>query len=374
MTTLLKRFRNALLLSALLVLCACTAVPGAHISSGGLFNQNNSQNQAMNIVPITPELISKIQSHQTLVEAKANTHLQQLVNQYSYRVGIGDVLNVTVWDHPELTIPAGQFRSAGETGNVVHPDGTIFYPYVGKVSVAGKHVTQIRDLITKDLGRYIEAPQIDISVAAYRSQRVFVSGAVMQPSTLPITNVPLTLLDALNSCGGMSPDADWRSVVVTSKNKNGTSKEVLDLYALYQKGDMSQNRLLGANDIIHVPRNDGLKVFVMGDVIKAETQRIDRSGLTLAEALNNVGGINEATANASGIFVLRASESQDKLVDVFQLDAAVGSMLILSTQFGLQPMDIVYVTSAPVSRWNRLIEQLVPSFTSIYQLDRVSNE
>ena len=275
---------------------------------------------------------------------------------------------------PELHIPAGQFRSAGETGNVVHPDGTIFYPYVVKVMVDGLNVTQIRELITKDLGRYIEAPQVDVSVAAYRSQRVFVSGSVSQPSALPITNVPLTLMDALTACGGMSANADWRSVVLTSESEHGAVKEVLDLYALLQKGDMSQNRILQANDIVHVPRNDGLKVFVMGDVIKAETQRIDRSGLTLAEALNNVGGINEGSANASGIFVLRASENTDKLVDVYQLNAEVGSMLILSTQFQLQPMDIVYVTSAPVARWNRIVSQLIPTVTSLYQLDRITKE
>jgi polysaccharide export outer membrane protein len=201
-----------------------------------------------------------------------------------------------------------------------------------------------------------------------------VSGSVSQPSALPITNVPLTLMDALTACGGMSADADWRSVVLTSESEHGAVKEVLDLYALLQKGDMSQNRILQANDIVHVPRNDGLKVFVMGDVIKAETQRIDRSGLTLAEALNNVGGINEGSANASGIFVLRASENTDKLVDVYQLNAEVGSMLILSTQFQLQPMDIVYVTSAPVARWNRIVSQLIPTVTSLYQLDRITKE
>ena len=172
----------------------------------------------------------------------------------------------------------------------------------------------------------------------------------------------------------MSPDADWRSVVLTTETNNGADKEVLDLYALYQQGDMSQNRLLGPNDIVHVPRNDGLKVFVMGDVVKADTQRIDRSGLTLAEALNNSGGINEASASAKGIFVLRASEAEDKLVDVYQLDASVGSLLVLSTQFELQPLDIVYVTSAPMARWNKVISQFLPTIRGIYEIDRTIKE
>jgi polysaccharide export outer membrane protein len=111
---------------------------------------------------------------------------------------------------------------------------------------------------------------------------------------------------------------------------------------------------------------------VMGDVIKANTQRIDRSGLTLAEALNDVGGINEATADASGIFVLRASDKDSKLVDIYQLDASMGPMLVLSTQFRLQPMDIVYVTSAPIARWNKLLAQLTSSLGSFYQIDRIN--
>lgn len=373
MKIITQYYRSILVVVIITALQACTVIPGMHIKTG-LLAESRAETQGVDIIPITPQLISELQANQAVIEAKASKQLQQQASQYSYRVGVGDVLNITVWDHPELTIPAGQFRSAGETGNVVHPDGTIFYPYVGKVHVNGKHVTQIRDLISKDLSHYIEAPQIDVSVAAYRSQRAFVSGAVAQPSTVPITNVPLTLLDALNACGGMSADADWRSVVLTSETEQGTSKQVLDLYALYQKGDMTQNRLLKAGDIVHVPRNDGLKVFVMGDVINAETQRIDRSGLSLAEALNNAGGINEASANAKGIFILRASENQQKLVDVYQLDISMGSMLVLSTQFELQPMDIVYVTSAPVARWNKLIAQLVPTFSSYYQLERINNE
>jgi polysaccharide export outer membrane protein len=314
-----------------------------------------------------------IVSNSPEADSDSNMALQGQLEDYTYLVGAGDVLNITVWDHPELTIPQSGQRSASEAGNVVHKDGAIFYPYVGKVPVVGRHVTEIREDITRGLGRYIKEPQVDVSVAAFRSQRVFVSGAVMEPSTVPVTNVPTTLLDALNACGGMAPDADWRSVTLTSTRGGELIKETLDLSALYQRGVLSQNRLLGPNDVLHVPRNDALKVFVMGDVMKAGTQRIDRSGLTLAEALNNVGGINEATADAAGIFVLRANDQASKLVDIYQLDASMGPMLVLSTQFRLEPMDIVYVTSAPIARWNKLLTQLTGSLSGIYQIDRMNN-
>ena len=152
---------------------------------------------------------------------------------------------------------------------------------------------------------------------------------------------------------------------------NGT--ETIDLSILLEQGALNQNRLLKSNDVLHIPRNDALKVFVMGDVVNPTTQQIGRRGMTLAEALNNVGGINEASANASGIFVLRASNSNSKLVDIYQLDVSMGPRLILSTQFKLQPKDIVYVTSAPVARWNKLLAQLTNSLNQIYQIDRIEN-
>ena len=92
-----------------------------------------------------------------------------------------------------------------------------------------------------------------------------------------------------------------------------------------------------------------------------------------AEALNNVGGINESSANAKGIFVLRINEVTDTLLDVYQLDASAGSMLVLSTQFQLQPLDIVYVTSAPMARWNRVLSQFIPTIRSLYEIDQIIN-
>ncbi|WNC71188.1 polysaccharide export protein [Thalassotalea psychrophila] len=372
----MKKINKKLLTIALLStsLSACTLVPGGHVDDVELADNEESFDISpqINAKFITPKVLAQLK--QAEPKASLNSKLETQISEYSYIIGKGDVLSITVWDHPELTIPAGEFRSAGESGNVVHSDGTLFYPYIGKVKVAGLKVTEVRDLITKRLSRYIENPQIDVAVAAFRSQRTFVTGEIKQPAVLPITNVPMTILDALNATGGISPLADWRSVTLTRATQQSASEEKLDLYALYQKGDMSQNRLLQHNDIIHVPRNDGLKVFVMGDVAKAETQRIDRAGLTLAEALNNTGGMSETTGDASGIFVLRASTEKGKLVDVYQLDASNGAMLLLSTQFELKPLDIVYVTSAPVARWNRVIMQLLPTFTSIRNLSDVNQD
>ncbi|MBX5462342.1 MAG: polysaccharide biosynthesis/export family protein [Steroidobacteraceae bacterium] len=347
--------RLVLFLSAVLLLGGCAFAPGMTMSAK--FQRPVVSGEGGGIaraeyVPITPALIAKLEQKRANVTA-----IQELsaATPGPYRIGPRDVLSVVVWEHPELTIPFGEYRAADSAGQVVDEEGYMYYPYVGRVRVSGMTTGEVRELLTSRLSTYIEQPQVDVRVAAYRSQRVNIVGEVAQPGVQPISDVPLTVAELISRSGGLTERADLRHVALTREGHTVT----LDLLAMYKQGDAAQNLLLKGGDVLYIPSSEENKVYLMGEVPHPQAAPMIRGRMSLAEALSVSGGLNQNTADPEQVYVIRRNGIAP--ASVFHLDASSADALLLADAFELQPRDIVFVGTAGVTRWNRVVSQVLPS-------------
>jgi polysaccharide biosynthesis/export protein len=282
---------------------------------------------------------------------------------YQYKVGVGDLVRVTVWDHPELTNPAG--NTTGQLqGQVVLPDGTFYFPFLNKVKAVGRTTEEIRLEMTKNLEQFIRSPQVDVYIQpnGFRSQKIYVSGEVAQPGFFPVTDVPTRLSDAIAQAGGLSKEADLSNVTLQRNNQT----VVLDAYRLLYQGDLSQNILLKDGDVLNIPDRRLRKVFLMGEVVQPSSFVMPVGKLTLAEVLSDIGGINQNTANAQQVYVIRQSLAAQPatnlpILDIYHLDSTSPTSVLYADQFEMQPRDVVYVDPVRLVRINRLLGTILPS-------------
>ena len=174
---ILKRVSLFLFLVIVSQLTACTLIPGQHMRAFAtkssvempVDEDNETILKRLNIQTINAQLIidmeKDINNRSLGPDNVANHYFDYRIGSKTikgtpevepydqYRVGPRDILNITVWGLPELTIPAGEFRSAEMAGNVVGEDGTFFYPYAGVIRAAGRTVEEIRDELTFNLSK-----------------------------------------------------------------------------------------------------------------------------------------------------------------------------------------------------------------------------
>ncbi len=283
-----------------------------------------------------------------------------------YTVGTGDILSVIVFNHPELTLPAGPQRTAAESGFQVSSDGTINYPYIGSVVARGRTPEDIRREITSSLSFFIPDPQVEVRIAAFNSQAVVVSGEVRSPNRQALTTVPLSLIEAINAAGGFTDAADPRGVTV---QRSGRVYHV-DVRGFLQGGLTQNNPVLRNGDVVSVPRRRAEEAYLLGEIGRPQAIDLSLEPITLTQAITRSGGLETPRADARGVLVFRIHGDKTR---VFQLDSSSPAGLLLGTRFVLEPGDVVYVLRSPLQRWNDTIVRLLPSVQAINAVDSVVN-
>jgi polysaccharide biosynthesis/export protein len=288
----------------------------------------------------------------------------------AYRVGPGDTLLVAVYGHPELSIApyAGGMGSMAAdrsrlAGLVIDNDGTIQFPLVGTVQIAGKTSAELKKFLESELVAYVKDPKVTIQVVFTGSIRYYLLGQFTQPG-LKYSDRPLRLLEALSLGGSVELDkASLRSAYVARKGK----RLPINFYRLIREGDMSQDIRMRTGDVILVPDNTNERAYVYGGAAgsnpKGGTVAFVNGRLTLLQALAQVGfGTTEQVqGKLSETYVIRSEADRGELFVIDAQQLLRGE----AADFELAPGDVVYVPPTWVTSWNQVLAQLVPTLQAI---------
>ena len=163
-----------------------------------------------------------------------------------YVIGPGDVLDVFVWQNPDLSQKAVPVR----------PDGRISTPLISNVMAAGQTPTELAQAMDKALSQYIRSPRVTVIVEQALSvlSRVQVIGQVVHPESIPY-HEGMTVLDVVLAAGGLTPYAAGNDAKLERKVDGKTQVVHVRLSNLLNKGDLSQNLPVKPGDVLVVPES-----------------------------------------------------------------------------------------------------------------------
>lgn len=368
----MKRTIWTILTTVLLTgLSGCMVAPGMRMSSSATLPISDASKGNVPLelnVPIQEINLSLLQQHRNDPAQVESQDIAALLGNKlgPYVIGPGDVLQITVWDHPELAAAesgSAQNSSAQRpadppAGFIVNSNGDVQFPYVGQLKVAGKTVDQVQKDLATSL-TYFKSPQITVRLASFRSKQVYIEGEVRTPGVQPINDVPMTLYEAINRAGGLQATADQSRLVLIRDGKSYS----IDMTAMLDQKISGSQIVLKDGDVLRVTSRDQNGVYVMGEVNKPTFATPLRDGsLTLSDALSQAGSLNNNSADAHQVFVIRASTPQTP--EIYHLDAESPIAMVLANQFQLRPKDVVYIDGNGLVRLNRVLSLLLPAINA----------
>jgi polysaccharide biosynthesis/export protein len=343
----------------------------------------------LEVIPVTADLIAQQIAEATMPSGGMPTPSIVRPSDYRYLVRPGDVLLISVPSIVSFNSPSSpSVIGEQDQGYVVYHDGSIYLPFSGAVQVAGQTLKEVQDSVVSALSGYLRSPQVIVAVKEFRSQRIMVTGQVQKPGYQPISDIPLTLIGAISNAGGISdlrgsgdprplgganqPNQilieypDLRSVTLKRENQNYT----IDVQKILASGDITQDLLLQDGDVVVVPPVRRTNVFVLGEVLRPGLLEVNRDKTSLADALMATGGINQLTANPSRLYVIRGDYRKPT---IFQVDAAHPDAMLLAKKFQLLPSDVIYVSETKSTRWNRSLQQIMPTVQGLLSTAIIAN-
>lgn len=321
----------------------------------------------VNVIKITQEnLVATLPAS---IDYKKNYLSLFHKQQSTYRLSAGDVLSIQLWAYPEITPPVSNIsneQSVLSSGYPIDSNGFIQLPLVGRYKAAGKSLAQLNTELRSQFARYLKNPDVIVRVLSYQGQRYSVQGSVLRGGQFYLNDQPTSIYTALGIAGGIN---DKGANTYIQLIRNGQTYD-LNAIELEKSGYSLHKLLVQPNDTIYVSTRENQKIYVMGESGKNQALPMRDQGMTLSDALGESLGINPLSGSASRIYVLRTNPN-DRSTALYHMNLMSLGDFGLANQFKLRSNDIVYVDATSLTRWQRVINQIVPFSNAVYSFDRL---
>ncbi len=207
----------------------------------------------------------------------------QKMDTADYRIGPKDLLDISVFGLDELTKTVR-----------VSEDGNITLPLLGGVEVEGLSKDELEKKISQLLEeKYLQNPQVTIFIREYQSKRVSVLGAVRNPGPYELLGRQ-TLLQIISQAGGITNESGKAIIVIREVEEGVSTALKISIDDLFLEGDARLNIPLQPNDIVNIPIDRIVNIYVFGQVRRPGALGVRRSNIpTLLQAIGQAGGFSE---------------------------------------------------------------------------------
>ena len=350
-----KKFLNISFIS-LFVLTSCVSLPGINKSPSKkkpsrkiIESEYSIRDVGINIVKINSLSEMDIDYYNKKKIEEVDFKVKKFSNIYDYKyeyiLGPADLISINLTDTDDL-----------DNSYLIDQEGMIDLPFIGKVKLDGLTLNEAQNILMEVIKDFYKNPDLQINIEEFNSSKVYIVGAVRNQKTINLDQKPIKLIEAAIEAN-FNPSAADKLYGTKGFLRRDNEVYKINLKNAFSGLDEKENFYLKKNDVIFIDRNsDAIHVF--GEVSKPGVY-FPNLGYSLTELIST-SGLNQLTANAKKVYVIREKFNSFLEVDVFQLDIRNPVNLIAGRKFMLQSKDIVFVPPTEIVKWNRTISLLLP--------------
>jgi len=285
------------------------------------------------------------------LDNKINNYSEIYEYKYEYILGLSDIIKIDLTDTDDLD---GVYE--------IDQNGMVDFPFIGRIKLDSLTLNEAQDILLNIIKKFYKNPDLQINIEEYNSSKVYLIGAVQNQVTIALDQKPITLIEAAIQAN-FNPSSENKLYGTSGLLRRDGEVYKINLANTFKSKDERENFYLKKDDVIFIDKNSN-SIQIFGEVIAPGTYFPDMN-YSLTELISTAQ-INQLTANAKKIYVIREKYSSFLEIDVFQLDIRNPINLIAGKKFKIQTGDIIFVPPAEITKWNRTISLLIPQ-TNLFE-------